>query len=100
MVAPALFAFAEGDFDIAAPFREWLDLELIILIASLIVLISIGVYVTVRMRSAARPGGDELPEHTLEQYQEMFDQGIIDAKEYERIASLVKKQPPTPPAKS
>jgi uncharacterized membrane protein len=101
MAVLALFAFAENDFDIAAPFRGWLDWELVALIGGLVVLISAGVVLTMKLRAAARPVGDDgTPEQKLEQYQEMLDQGIIDAKEYERIASLVRKQSPTPPTTS
>ncbi len=104
MAVPAHVAFAEHvprAEPLWAQARAPIDLELMGLLAGLFVLVGIGAMIALKMRSLAKTG-DDVPviEQTLEHYQDLFDRGLLDPQEFERIrASIQKQQPPAPPAK-
>ena len=97
MAVPAHFAFVELAF--MAPARVWFDLELIGLVFGLFVLIALGAAIALKSRSLAKPDEDAaMPEHSLAHYQDLFDRGLIDGAEFERIRARLTAQPPAPPA--
>lgn len=92
MAVLAILEFAE--IDIPAPVLnvlEWFGL-----LAGLILLIGVGVSVALRTRRWVR-GDEESPvEHSLEHYQQMRDENLIDAEEFERIRARLGRRPPPP----
>ena len=104
MAVPALVAVLEharGAIVPPAEARVWFDLELVGLLVGLTVLVAIGAVVALKSRALVKIG-DEAPsiEHSREHYQDLFDRGLLDPQEFERIRALIQKQqPPAPPAK-
>lgn len=80
-----LFAFQENE----APKTFRIDFELMALLLGLMILVVISAAVIMRTRSVARSSDEEPPvvEHSLEHYQELRDQNLISAEEYQRIAA-------------
>ena len=97
----AVAEHAVGANALIAQVRRPIDLELLGLLAGLVVLIGIGAVIALKVRSLAKTGDDEpVLEHTLEHYQDLFDRGLLDPQEFERIRAFLDKQPPhAPPTK-
>ncbi len=101
MAVLALVAFAEQHDRanaLLAQGRFRFDLELIGLLVGLFVLVGLGAIFALKLRSLAKTGDDvPLIEHSLEHYQDLFDRGLLDPQEFERIRALLDEQPPAPP---
>jgi hypothetical protein len=93
-----LFAFLEFDIQRRG---AWFAFELFGLMAFLLILIAIGWAIAVKSRSMAHSEDEPAPEHSLEHYQELFDQDLLDADEFQRIRDkLTARRPPAPPTES
>ena len=75
-----------------------IDPELLAYSAGLFVLVGVGIWLAMKLRSTVRR--DDAPEHSLAHYQKLFDEGLLDAQEFERIRALIRKRPPSPPTTS
>ena len=91
MACMALFALKID----GTPAETWLNLAF--LLVGLAGLIAIGVAVGKQAREMAKMNEDAPPEHSLEHYQQMFDDGLLEQNEFERIRARLDRNPPSAP---
>lgn len=98
-IPSALVGYVSG-FSLVLVAQVVLDLELLLLLIGLVFLIIAGVIAVVEARRRLKTDEtSSVPAHSLEHYQGLRDQGLLDPHEFERIRSLLQRgpEPPTPP---
>ena len=76
-----------------AEHRVVFDPELVGLILVGVVLVAIGLYVALEVRTWLRSKDEPVPEAaTLDHYRDLRDQGLIDAAEFERVRLLFERR--------
>jgi hypothetical protein len=94
MAMPFLFAFQDP---VEPPRRAWLNIELFLWGTLLMVLLAAGTIIAWKLRAwVVADEREPTPEHSLEHYQELLEQGLIDPAEFERIRARF-GDPPAPP---
>lgn len=81
------------------PGQVVLDLELILLLGGLGLLIAVGLVAVIEMRRRIHEEEEATPPQSLEEYQALRDQGLLDSQEFERIRAKLEgsAEPPVPP---
>src|SRR5438445_633786 len=88
---------------VLVPAQVVFDLELALLLGGLGLLIAVGLIAVIELRRRMTQD-EEDPEtlQSLEHYEALRDQGLLDPDEFERIRDLLERRdagpPPTPPA--